>query len=202
MAKTAKDYPVTFPFGATTVPYSASHPHMGEDRAMPTGTRIEVNGTLIGLSGSTGLSTGPHLHIQKRTSTGVVSPSGGGFNLSLPAKVSATGSSSTIGNYVRIKDSKGVEWSYFHQSQVKVKAGDSIGKEEMATLSVHDVAREVFCHWGRNATQAEKDAYSKVEAGEMRKRISDDAQTDKWIAQVEALKQDAKPLTQGKYIVS
>lgn len=76
-------------------------------------------------------------------------------------------------------------------------------KEEkpMATLSKHDISREIFCHWGRSATLKEKEAYSKVEAGEMRKRISDDPQTDKWIARVENLKKEAKTLDPGKYLV-
>lgn len=73
--------------------------------------------------------------------------------------------------------------------------------ETMANLSRHDAGREVFCHWGRPATEAELARYTKVEEGEMRKRISNDPQTDKWIAQLTALKAEAKPLAPGKYIV-
>lgn len=133
MSKTAKDYPVTFPYGATTSPYSPSRPHLGDDRSMPTGTPVTVNGVAVGLSGSTGISSGPHLHTQKVQNGQVVKPTGGGFKVSSPVNVTEVGYKSNIGNYVRYKDAKGVEWSQFHLSKVLVKKGKLTEEEDMTT---------------------------------------------------------------------
>ena len=129
--KTAQDYPVTFPYGATSSPYTKSNPHLGEDRSMPLNTPIVVNGVTIGLAGTTGKSTGVHLHIQKVSKGYVVSPRGGGFNLPKPATVYATGYGKNIGNYVRIRDAKGVEWSYFHMNKVNARKGQVVEENDM-----------------------------------------------------------------------
>ena len=134
--KTAKDYPVSFPYGATSSPYSKTNPHKGEDRAMPLGTPVVVNGTKIGEAGTTGKSTGVHVHVQKVLGK-VLNPKGAGFDISLPAVVYQTGYRSDIGNYVRIRDAKGVEWSYFHMNKVMVKKGQIIEGDEMLTNKDH-----------------------------------------------------------------
>lgn len=132
--KTAAEYPVSFPYGATTAPYSAAHPHQGQDRAMPTGTPVVVNGVTIGLSGTTGKSTGPHLHVQKVQKNQVVNPNGGGFDLPTPIAVYDVGNRSDIGNYVRIKDASGAGWSYFHLSQINVGKGILGGMDDVNKL--------------------------------------------------------------------
>ena len=159
MNKTAKDYKVTFPFGATTPPYAPGRPHLGEDRSMPTGVPIVVNGVTIGLSGNTGYSTGPHLHIQKvHPKNGVFSPRGKGFSLKQPAKVSQVGQRADIGKYVRIKDAKGVEWSYFHLSKVNVKKGQPIKKEDdMHKGKSAKYWYEKSRHWKRRWENANKE---------------------------------------------
>jgi hypothetical protein len=126
MAKTLFDYPVSFPFGATSAPYSPSHPHSGEDRAAPSGTPIVVSGTQLGVVGATGKVTGPHTHIQKATSTtNFISPTGGGGNVT--GTVSEVGYNTEIGNFVRIKGDDGFRWSYFHmRDKPLVKVGDKI----------------------------------------------------------------------------
>jgi hypothetical protein len=126
--KTAKDYPVTFPYGATTSPYNINNPHKGEDRKMPLGTPVVVNGLLIGYAGTTGNSTGVHTHTQKVVGDRVVHPQGGGYDVPLPVKIIATGYRSDIGNYVRYIDATGVIWSVFHLEQIKCKVGDIIMK--------------------------------------------------------------------------
>lgn len=138
MAKTAMDYPVTFPYGATTDPYSEKHPHLGEDRSMSTGTPVAVNNQVIGLSGNSGHvepkptdanpNAGAHLHIQRVMEGNVVKPLGGGFALPAPVTVTDTGERADIGKYIRLRDANGEVWSYFHLSEIKVKVGDKIGE--------------------------------------------------------------------------
>lgn len=121
--KTAKDYPVTFPYGATTAPYSPAHPHRGEDRSMPLRTPVTVNNVLIGYAGTTGRSSGVHTHTQKVANGAVQHPRGGGFTVPSPVTITETGYKSDIGNYVRYRDANGVIWSIFHFDEVVVKQG-------------------------------------------------------------------------------
>lgn len=121
--KYAADYPVTFKYGATGKPYSRTNPHRGEDRYMPENTIIKVNGLAIGLSGKTGRVTGPHIHVQKVAKGFIVNPAGDGFKLPAPVTVTETGYDGALGYYVRLRDAKKVEWSYFHLSKILVERG-------------------------------------------------------------------------------
>ena len=123
----AKDYPVTFPYGATTAPYSPAHPHTGEDRKMPLGTAIEVNGVQVGIAGTTGQSTGVHTHTQRVFNGLVVHPQGGGFEVPQPTIVTETGyKKDSIGFYVRYRDGNGFIWSIFHMDK---PAGVHVGQQ-------------------------------------------------------------------------
>lgn len=129
--KTAKDYRVTFPYGATRPPYSPSHPHKGNDRAMPTGVPIVIGDTTIGLSGASGKVTGPHLHTQagkdfhtQRT----VKPDRLEFKPGVVAN-RRTDNEGEWGRFVTIQVGK--EYiTYAHLDKVNVKVGDRI-KEDM-----------------------------------------------------------------------
>lgn len=121
----ASQYPITTDFGwikgypLNIDPTTGLGFHRGQDRFMPVGTPVFVNGVEIGLSGATGDVTGPHLHIGKFIGGSAVNPNGQGFNLSSPF-VYDTGFDSTDGNYIRLQDSAGVMWVYLHLSQTLV----------------------------------------------------------------------------------
>lgn len=125
--KDASQYKITFPYGATTPPYSPTHKHLGDDRAMPVGTPIIVNGEIIGLSGNSGKSTGAHEHTQEVKYGVVVKPESGGYDVPKPVVCTETGKKLDIGNFIRYRDGDGRIWSKFHLSEVKIKVGDIIG---------------------------------------------------------------------------
>lgn len=120
---TAQDYPVTTPYG-----YVPGYPlnfgfHKGQDRAMPMGTPVEVNGVLIGLSGTNqGVDgAGPHLHVGKFINGAAFNPAGGGFNLGR-AVVYDTGEDAVNGKFVRVQTPEAL-WCYLHLSEVKARKG-------------------------------------------------------------------------------
>lgn len=125
----AKDYPVTFAYGAKDGYYYGANGiigayHRGDDRAMPSDTPVIVNGAQIGLSGSTGASSGPHLHLGKWNGGVDVNPQGRGFDLA-NASVHSTGYDSVNGYYVRIA-AEGYLWVYLHLNRIDVKQGQTL----------------------------------------------------------------------------
>lgn len=167
MTKTAADYPVTFPYGAITPPYSKANPHSGEDRAMLMHTPIVVGDTCIGLSGGAkgspgaGKSTGPHLHIQKAVGGKAQHPYGAGLGNSLawPAVVTETGQNSEIGNFIRLTDANGVRWSYFHLSEIVVKEGQLIRKMEESVKPTHKQVLDLWREFDMGTLQPKQQEY-------------------------------------------
>ena len=126
---TAKDYPITTPYGQVAgYPLNGGF-HRGEDRAMPVGTQVIVNGVLIGLSGNTGASTGPHLHVGRWVGGAVTAPNGGGFNFN-SAVVTEVGYDAASGNFIRIQ-ADGASWVYLHLSKQLVSKGQELKGEPM-----------------------------------------------------------------------
>lgn len=68
--KALHEYRVSYPYGATSPPYSKSRPHRGNDRAAPCGTPVVIGRTQIGVVGTTGRSSGCHTHTQAGTDLG------------------------------------------------------------------------------------------------------------------------------------
>lgn len=122
----AKDYPVTFPYGATTAPYSPSYPHKGDDRAMPVGTSVRVNGVQIGNSGKTGFVTGPHLHVGKWLNGRHYNPGGKGFsfNSAVVTQIDPYDNDAN-GKFVRVQ-ADGYSWVYLHLSEITCKVGQKL----------------------------------------------------------------------------
>lgn len=130
--KDLSQYNISFPYGATTPPYSPAHPHRGADRKCPIGTPVIINGVTIGLTGNSGSYNGqpyaPHCHIQAWV--------GDVANTRNPAPyefkggtVINTGVGPQWGNFVTILVD-GVNVTYAHLSKINVKKGDRIPQGE------------------------------------------------------------------------
>lgn len=115
-------YPVTFVYGFSEA-YGPDF-HYGEDRTAPINTPVTVNGVIIGESGNTGLSTGPHTHVGKWQGSQSFNPGGGGalFNSAVVTEVHPT-STDNNGIYVRVQGDD-YSWVYLHLSSINVKVGD------------------------------------------------------------------------------
>ena len=151
---TAKDYPITTPYGKV-----AGYPlnngfHNGIDYGCPTGTPVVVNGVTIGLSGATGYVTGAHLHVGRWVNGTVTNPQvGGGFQFN-NAVVSEIGYDTTNGNYVRVQ-ADGASWVYLHLSKTLVKVGQVLQGVSDMIENEQQVRSLYIAYWGRQPNQTE-----------------------------------------------
>lgn len=134
----AADYDINLPYGATSKPYSSSHPHRGNDRACPAGTPVVIGSTTIGLTGATGYVFGAHLHIQEwkgdyATTRKPQNEFKGGVVVNVDTvgtypnnKNDGTQGDGTFGKFITIRCSDGWNTTYCHLSKINVKVGQVI----------------------------------------------------------------------------
>lgn len=127
---TAQDYKVTFGYGAYgSAGYTQAKPHRGNDRACPIGTTVIIAGTQIGLTGATGLVTGPHLHTQAGTDLAcqnTFNPTPLEFK---PGTVVNTGVGNQWGNFVTVQ--VGSQYiTYCHLSRITCSKGQVLSQPQ------------------------------------------------------------------------
>jgi len=128
MSKYAHEYDVTFPFKAKDGYYYGENGkigpyHHGEDLDMPVGIPVKVLNTVIGYSGNTGESSGPHLHVDRMRNGKWVKP-GKWWNTN--GEVTYSGWLGSAGMVVIIKADDGSIYRFLHLSKLKVKRGKKI----------------------------------------------------------------------------
>lgn len=132
----AQDYPITLRFGDTRSPYSGTKPHHGIDYAAPEGTPVVVAGVEIGLVGSTGYSTGPHLHVDKNNGS-YIDPSD--WVSIASGTVTFADENGTAGKQVSIS-ANGCTYRFLHLSKINVTEGEVIGdmitKEDVGPVRI------------------------------------------------------------------
>lgn len=136
MAQKITDYPMTFPYGATSAPYTPNHPHKGQDYGL-TLQPVLVGNTVIGTSGNTGSYLGQsypyHLHVQAGTdqwAQNTVSPV---QYVGQPGTVVKTGWASEWGNYVCVQVNN-IYVFYCHLSAINVTVGTVLHAEDNVAI--------------------------------------------------------------------
>lgn len=167
--KDASQFPVTelygcqpgYPLNQNLCPPGQGF-HNGIDYGCPVGTPIVVNGVVIGLSGATGIVTGPHVHVGrwvngKSTDPGV----GNGFTFN-SAVVTEINEDPTNGKYVRVQGDD-ASWVYLHMSDnSKVKVGQELKGENMTNPTRQQIAAE-WLGWNLMDLN-DRSQYSKADA--------------------------------------
>lgn len=154
----AQDYPVYFPYGATSAPYSTTNPHKGNDRCNAVGVPVVINGTQIGLTGFTGdvvpkNEKGAHLHIQEwhggyaNTRNPQNEFKGGVVTNIDPTGTQGDGS---FGKFITIQTPDGWNDTYCHLSEIDVKIGDRIGEP---MFNEGDAVNFNFYYYGKDNGQ-------------------------------------------------
>jgi len=176
---TARDYPISFAYAATSAPYSRVHHHKGKDYATPMGTAVKVGDTVIGYSGNSGSFMGqvyaPHLHIQAGLDEWAqqdIDPTPYTFKPGIVAKV---GQAPQWGLYVCVRVGT-VNVFYCHLSSViGVEVGKEIKEETIDMLEDREQLDRMFLRYrGRKAKPSEVSKYlGKIMVGRMERLLAD-----------------------------
>lgn len=171
----ASDYPVTFPYGAVDNVYYGPQAvdkstyigpyHRGDDRAMPMGTPVVMNGATIGLSGNGNGRYGAHLHVGRFVGGADTDPHGLGFSLpgAVVTKILNDYSDPVNGKYVWVRDASGATWVYLHLSQITCVVGQVLSPAPQQGEAMITDSDNEFWRWdklfvqirGRMATRDE-----------------------------------------------
>lgn len=122
-------YPINFGYGETTTLNGRPYTHRGNDYPL-INQPVLINGTKIGISGATGLVSGPHVHVQAGRDEWAQQTIDPTPYVGKPGTVVKTSSASQWGNYVCVRVG-GVNVFYCHLSTIDVQVGQVIGGEEM-----------------------------------------------------------------------
>lgn len=137
----ASQFPVTTGYGQIPGYPLNNGFHKGEDRAMPRGTPVIVNGVEIGKSGTTtGPGGGPHLHIGSWVGGQSTPPNGGGFQFgsAVVTEIDPVGVVPLNGRFVRVQ-AEGASWVYLHLDEVSAHVGQVLKEGgDMASLATKD----------------------------------------------------------------
>lgn len=141
---TAKDYPVTFGYKEQDGYWYGPNGiigryHLGNDRATYIGVPLDIAGEVIGKTGATGETGGPHLHTQAWTGNVLNTQDPTPFEFK-PGLVVDVGYASQWGKYITV-EVNGVNITYAHLSEVYVETGHVIGGNMDEVQHWKDVAQ-------------------------------------------------------------
>lgn len=127
----ALDYPISLGFGEYgAAGYTQSRPHKGNDYSAGRFVPVLVVGVQIGLTGSTGNVTGPHVHVQAGRDEWAQNPINPTPYVGKAGIVVKTGRADQWGNYVCIRVGD-VNVFYCHLDSINVKVGQVIKERKM-----------------------------------------------------------------------
>jgi hypothetical protein len=144
----AANYSITFGYGATDGYYYGPNGivgkyHRGNDRPCPTGTSIVIGEWTIGLTGATGLASGPHLHTQACSAGSNYSddfnPSPYEFKYGTVIKA---GWHNQFGNHIVIRTGN-VDLTYAHLSKINVSVGQVLSAPQGSNINMFANDQEV-----------------------------------------------------------
>ncbi len=127
------EYPVNFGYLEKTTINGVPYTHRGNDYPLSY-EPVKILGNQIGVSGATGLVSGPHTHVQAGRDEWAQSTIDPTPYVGKPGTVVKTGNASQWGNYVCIKVGD-VNVFYCHLSRIDIQIGQVIKGDDVAIIA-------------------------------------------------------------------